>query len=456
MSNGQTLPGQRVVIVDPESLTPRLPGEVGEIWVSGPSVAQGYWNRTEETARTFEAFLRGSGEGPFLRTGDLGFLQDGELFISGRIKDVIIIRGLNYEPHDIELTAQQSHEALQPGGGAAFSVPLGGEERLVILHELKRTHRRENPEEIARAIRHAVAEEQELPVFAVALVKPGGIPRTSSGKVQHYLCRAGYMAGELETIAVSLLDAGQQLLKASTAGPPGPYADDGEVACSLLAYTDRARDDYTNGVDVLGGSGWRVRDNVFARIRAPVGQLAGPAVLFWSLLPVLALIAFVLAAVLMTRGKSAERVVAFVGAAVRWMPGGLALAIHCPEKPAVAHKNGPAGNLRRARKRFGGSGPPQDAPRRRDDGRDKTLPGGVVDDPVPDPRLADDMAFDVERTGLVVAVAGEDVVVDAHVLGQCARFPTPRVAVTQHPRIARLAEQGQYLLQITPGIGILV
>ncbi|MBN1138918.1 MAG: amino acid adenylation domain-containing protein [Anaerolineae bacterium] len=203
---GHILTGQRVIIVDPESLSPCLPDRVGEIWVSGPSVARGYWNRPVETAQTFQAFVPEAGEGPFLRTGDLGFFKDGELFIAGRLKDLVIIRGRNYDPHDIESTAEQSHPALQPSGGAAFSVPVDGEERLVILHELRRSHRRADPEEIARAIRHAVAWDQELPVYAVALVKPGAVPRTSSGKVQRYLCRTQFMAGQFETIAVSLLE----------------------------------------------------------------------------------------------------------------------------------------------------------------------------------------------------------------------------------------------------------
>ena len=203
---GQVLPGQQVIIVEPESLSPRPPDRVGEIWVSGPSIGQGYWNRPEETARTFRARMPETGEGPFLRTGDLGFVRDGELFIAGRLKDLIIVRGLNYDPHDIELTAQRSHPALQPDGGAAFSLTVDGEERVAILHELRRTHRKANAEEIVRAIRHAVAEDQELPVYAVALVKPGAIPRTSSGKVQRYLCSTEFMAGQLEMVALSLLE----------------------------------------------------------------------------------------------------------------------------------------------------------------------------------------------------------------------------------------------------------
>ena len=131
----------KIVIVHPESLTPCAPDEVGEIWVSGPSVAQGYWNRPEETERTFRAYLAETGEGPFLRTGDLGFLKDGELFVTGRLKDLIIISGRNLYPHDIELTVEQSHPALRPGCCAAFSVDVADEEHLIIVAEVERRYR---------------------------------------------------------------------------------------------------------------------------------------------------------------------------------------------------------------------------------------------------------------------------------------------------------------------------
>src|SRR5262249_28759517 len=113
---------QAVVIVDPVSGLRGDPDEVGEIWVSGPSVAQGYWNRQAETEETFHAYLLDTGDGPFLRTGDLGFQQDGELFVTGRLKDLIIIRGRNYYPQDIERTVEECDAALRPGCGAAFSV----------------------------------------------------------------------------------------------------------------------------------------------------------------------------------------------------------------------------------------------------------------------------------------------------------------------------------------------
>ena len=206
---GQTLADQKIVIADPESLRACPPDRIGEILVSGPSVAGGYWNRPEATAQTFGARLAESGEGPFLRTGDLGFLKDGELFVTGRLKDLIIIRGRNHYPQDIELTVERSHLALQPVGGAAFSVeaPEGrGEERLVIAQEVERHARNVEVEEVARTIRQAVADQHELQVYAVVLIKTGHIPRTSSGKIQRHACRAGFLDGTLEVVGSSVLD----------------------------------------------------------------------------------------------------------------------------------------------------------------------------------------------------------------------------------------------------------
>ena len=179
-------------------------GEVGEIWVSGPSVALGYWNRPEETAATFEAHLAETGEGPFLRTGDLGFVKDGELFVTGRLKDLIIIRGHNYYPSDIEITVAASHPDLIPHSCAAFSVDFDGEEQLVIAQEVERKAlRRLDTEEVVRAIRASVTKHHALEVRAVVLLKPGSLPRTSSGKTQHFACRTKFLAGEFNAVAIS-------------------------------------------------------------------------------------------------------------------------------------------------------------------------------------------------------------------------------------------------------------
>jgi acyl-CoA synthetase (AMP-forming)/AMP-acid ligase II len=190
---------QRIAIVDSDSFRRCPEGHVGEIWVAGPSVAQGYWNRPELTKQTFHAYLQDTNEGPFLRTGDLGFLQQGELFVTGRLKDMIVIRGRNYYPQDIERMVQESHPALEEGHGAAFSVERGGEERLVVAQEVKYTHRRNlNVAEVTGNIREAVAEQFGLDLLAVVLLKSGGVQRTSSGKIQRRTCRANFLANRLD------------------------------------------------------------------------------------------------------------------------------------------------------------------------------------------------------------------------------------------------------------------
>ncbi|MEH2405959.1 condensation domain-containing protein [Nostoc sp.] len=206
VSCGQTIPQQQIVIVNPETLTRCSSDEVGEIWVSGPSVGQGYWNRLLETEQTFHASLKDVGERPFLRTGDLGFLHNGELFITGRAKDLIIIRGRNLYPQDIELTVERSHLSLRPGSGAAFSVEVEKEERLVVVQELE-FRAKPNLEEVIAAIRQVVAEEHEVQVYAIVLIKPGTIPKTSSGKIQRRATHAEFLAGELEIIGSSIFDS---------------------------------------------------------------------------------------------------------------------------------------------------------------------------------------------------------------------------------------------------------
>jgi acyl-CoA synthetase (AMP-forming)/AMP-acid ligase II len=198
---GRTRLAQEIRIVDPQSCVSRRDGEIGEIWVSGPSIATGYWRRKEESMATFAGRVAESGEGTYLRTGDLGFLHEGELFVTGRIKDLIIIRGRNHYPQDIEEVAAASHPALRPGGGAAFAVPVNGDEALVIVHEVQRTAVRSvDPEAVGRAVRIAIAEQLGLQVHDVVLLRPAGLPKTSSGKVQRRACRQQYLEGSLPAL----------------------------------------------------------------------------------------------------------------------------------------------------------------------------------------------------------------------------------------------------------------
>ncbi len=214
---GQELPGQKIIIVDPEKLTQCDRGEVGEIWVSGPSVAQGYWKQPQETQKTFSAYLADTGEGPFLRTGDLGFIDRGELFVTGRLKDVIIINGRNHYPQDIERTVEQNHPQIRPSCSAGFSIDVAGEEKLVVIAELERTYQQRyrqqqngnkkavrnstlDTQELIQSIQTAVSKHHDLQVQNVLLLKAGSIPKTSSGKIQRHACRASFLAGTLDIL----------------------------------------------------------------------------------------------------------------------------------------------------------------------------------------------------------------------------------------------------------------
>lgn len=191
-----------VRIVDPACSVALPAGQIGEIWVAGPSVAQGYWRQAEATRTTFQATLADTGEGPFLRTGDLGFIADNQLYITGRLKDLIIIRGRNHYPQDIEATVAASHAALRNDGGAVFSLDVAGDERLVVVQEIERAHLRHlEPAEIVKAIRAAVTQVHDLQVQAIYLLRPMSIPKTSSGKLQRQRCRQMLLANELAVIA---------------------------------------------------------------------------------------------------------------------------------------------------------------------------------------------------------------------------------------------------------------
>jgi len=191
-----------VAIVNPDSLARCDDNEVGEIWVNDPGVAHGYWQRPDATREAFETQIADEGATRYLRTGDLGFLKDGELYITGRIKDLIIIRGTNHYPQDIEWTVQQTSPVMRPDYGACFSIIEEGEERLVVVQEVERSHQQNlDADELITEIRQAISEAHELQVYAVALVKSGNVLKTSSGKIQRRKCKASFLAGELEVLA---------------------------------------------------------------------------------------------------------------------------------------------------------------------------------------------------------------------------------------------------------------
>ncbi|MEX0818306.1 MAG: aminotransferase class I/II-fold pyridoxal phosphate-dependent enzyme [Pirellulaceae bacterium] len=196
---GHVLPEEEVIIVDPERRK-RLPEhQVGEIWVRSPSVGQGYWDKPEITEEMFRA-TTSRGETGYLRTGDLGFMDDGELFVTGRLKDLIIVRGVNRYPQDIEQTVERTDTRLQAGAAAAFAVDLNGRECLIVMTEVERT-RHKDWSGVIQAIRGNVTREHELAPDVIALVRFGSMPKTSSGKIQRHACRDAFLEDSLPVIA---------------------------------------------------------------------------------------------------------------------------------------------------------------------------------------------------------------------------------------------------------------
>jgi acyl-CoA synthetase (AMP-forming)/AMP-acid ligase II len=198
VGSGVPVAGTRIRIVAPDTLRPVEEGRVGEIWISGPCVADGYFGRAVETAQTFAARIAGEDRArTYLRTGDLGFVHDGELYVAGRLKDVIIRKGRNFYPQDIELTVERTTEGLHPNCSAAFSVDDGTSERLVVVVEADgRVLKSTGAEELSRRIEDAVHEGQRLHVDEVVVTRRGSLPKTSSGKVQRRLTRIRYLDGE--------------------------------------------------------------------------------------------------------------------------------------------------------------------------------------------------------------------------------------------------------------------
>ncbi|MHC4829159.1 MAG: SDR family NAD(P)-dependent oxidoreductase, partial [Planctomycetota bacterium] len=227
VSSGHIVEPANVVIVDTQTLQRCPTGHVGEIWVAGPSVTQGYWQRPKLTRETFEARLADTGEGPFLRTGDLGFIEDEQLYVTGRLKDLIIVRGRNLYPQDIERTAEQAHPAVRPGCCAAFGTQGGSEtgERVTLVAEL-RTGDSTDPQEVIGALRAAVAASHQVVLEQVVLIAARSIPKTSSGKIRRKACRAKLADGSLAVQHRSL--AGPAPLPLDEAKPktrqPQPHA----------------------------------------------------------------------------------------------------------------------------------------------------------------------------------------------------------------------------------------
>lgn len=222
VSCGELCEGFNCAIVDPTTKQTCDEGTIGEIWLNGPSVAKGYWNNYQLSQETFKAYtLNTKGEqvsGPFLRTGDLGYIVDNQLYVTGRHKELIIVAGANHYPQDIEQTVQALHIDLTANAGAAFSIEADdGQEKLVIVQEIKRTSLRTyNADELFALIRNAVSETHELAVHQILFLKPGRVPKTSSGKIQRKLCQKWVNENNLEGI-IADWSAGQAIQQALSA-----------------------------------------------------------------------------------------------------------------------------------------------------------------------------------------------------------------------------------------------
>jgi acyl-CoA synthetase (AMP-forming)/AMP-acid ligase II len=192
---------QRVVIVDAQAGAPVADGQIGEVWVAGPSVGRGYWNRPDDSERIFGAFLA-DGAGPFLRTGDLGFLHDGELFITGRAKDVLILRGRNLYPHDLERSVEELEGSLRHSSSAAFLIDRGAGDELVFAGEVDPRRAVRALDQVAMRVRQTLAEEHGVQARIVVLLRPGAMPKTSSGKVQRFACKAAFLDRTLDPALV--------------------------------------------------------------------------------------------------------------------------------------------------------------------------------------------------------------------------------------------------------------
>jgi acyl-CoA synthetase (AMP-forming)/AMP-acid ligase II/acyl carrier protein len=281
-ASGSPITGQLLEIVDPDQRMRCDDNQIGEIWTASGSVGAGYWNRPDETKATFGARLV-NGDGPFLRTGDLGFMRDGILFVTGRLNDVIIIRGLKYHPHDIEQIAEDSHEALRAGCGAAFSVDSVGEERLVLVYEVRR-HAPVCVRSIFKAVSTHIAERHGLQTYALVLIKEGSLPRTSSGKIQRRRCRDQFVAGRLRVIDEWRIPDAEPEPSASNAGlglGRGQHAEVEAVLASELAAVlgvkadaiDRRQSFYALGLDSLRAARLTGRLEASLGVSLPISDL---------------------------------------------------------------------------------------------------------------------------------------------------------------------------------------
>jgi acyl-CoA synthetase (AMP-forming)/AMP-acid ligase II len=204
VSSGAPVQRQSICIVDPVTKLECPQNVVGEIWMSGPNITDGYWNRPDVNEEIFNAHIADCARGPYLRTGDLGFLKDRELFVTGRLKDVIIVRGTNHYPQDIEASVEATDPSINSAGVAAFGIAGETKERVVAVAEIGRTSlRKVDVQALANRVRQHVLEEREVLLDDVVFIRPGTLPKSSSGKVQRSYCRTLYLQNELDRVTAN-------------------------------------------------------------------------------------------------------------------------------------------------------------------------------------------------------------------------------------------------------------
>jgi acyl-CoA synthetase (AMP-forming)/AMP-acid ligase II/acyl carrier protein len=220
---GTSINEKKIFIVDPNTLNVLPPGQIGEIWIERINIAEGYWNRAEENAKSFHAYPSDQSSGPFYRTGDLGGFVDNNLIITGRMKEFIILHGKNYYSQDFEKAVERCHPAIIPGCAAAVPIFKGTEELLAIACEVRSENPEFNPDEIVKAVRNAVANAQQQTVSIVALLKPGSVPKTASGKLQRFKIQAKLADKTIDALFISELqmETPLQNLEKSTFVAPG-------------------------------------------------------------------------------------------------------------------------------------------------------------------------------------------------------------------------------------------
>ena len=249
------MPGTEILIVDDGRAC--ADGEIGEIWVRSPSVGEGYWMQPEASEAVFGGHLA-DGTGPYLRTGDLGFLDRGELFVTGRLKDLVIVHGENHYPQDLEWSAERAHPDLRVGHGVAFPIDTPGGEAVVLALELERRAVDADTDAVFRAVRRAIAVEHGLPLHAVALVRAGALPRTSSGKIQRHRCREAFLANALP-LAAPLDTGGDEAMALDEEALATPEERPG----SVLPRDEREHAIWDIWREVLGTRAFGVHESFF-------------------------------------------------------------------------------------------------------------------------------------------------------------------------------------------------